>query len=136
MEKEGQAPTQEHPDCKGKEGEAGCVEIKSTGSKGSEAMTLQASSQAQLRQFVERIERLQQEQKALAADVKDIYSEAKAIGFDVKAIRKIVMMRRKSSAEREEEQAIIDLYAHALGMLADLPLGEAAIRAAVREAAE
>lgn len=99
-------------------------------------MTLQASSQAQLRQFVEQIERLDEERKALAADIRDKYTEAKGLGFDVKAIRKIVMMRRKSAVERQEEQAIIDLYAHALGMLADLPLGEAAIRTAVREAAE
>jgi uncharacterized protein (UPF0335 family) len=99
-------------------------------------MTLQASAQAQLRQFIEQIERLEEEKKALAADIRDKYLEAKGIGFDVKAIRKIVMMRRKSSAEREEEQSIIDLYMHALGMLADTPLGEAAIRSAVREAAE
>lgn len=99
-------------------------------------MTLQASAQAQLRQFIERIERLSEEQKALAADVKDIYAEAKSVGFDVKAMRKIIAMRKKSAAEREEEQAIIDVYAAALGLLADTPLGEAAIRTAVREAAE
>lgn len=99
-------------------------------------MTLQASSQAQLRQFIEQIERLEEEKKALAADIRDNYTVAKGLGFDVKAMRKIIAMRKKSAAERDEEQAMIDLYLHSLGMLADTPLGEAAIRSAVREAAE
>lgn len=81
--------------------------------------TLPASSQGQLRQFVEQIERLEQEKKALADDIRDKYLEAKAVGFDVKALRTIVRMRKKSKTEREEEESILDVYLHALGMLLD-----------------
>jgi uncharacterized protein (UPF0335 family) len=86
-------------------------------------MSLQASAQNQLRQLVEQIERLEEEKKSLAADIRDKYLEAKAVGFDVKAIRQIVRMRKKSHAERQEEESILDVYLHALGML-DAP-GEA-----------
>lgn len=79
--------------------------------------TLQASAQNQLRQFVEQIERLEEEKKQLASDVRDKYLEAKAVGFDVKALRKIVSLRKKSASEREEEQGILEVYMHALGML-------------------
>lgn len=86
--------------------------------------TLQASAQAQLRQFVESIERLEEEKKALAADIRDKFLEAKGVGFDVKAMRTILKMRRKSKTEREEEESLVEVYAHALGMLADTPLGQ------------
>jgi uncharacterized protein (UPF0335 family) len=76
--------------------------------------TLQVSAQKQLRQFVEQIERLTEEQKALAGDIRDKYLEAKAVGFDVKIMRKIIAMRRKSKAERDEEEAILETYLHAL----------------------
>jgi len=79
--------------------------------------TLQASAQNQLRQLVEQIERLEEEKKALAADIRDKYLEAKAVGFDVKALRQIVRMRKKSNAERQEEESILEVYMHALGML-------------------
>lgn len=79
--------------------------------------TLQASAQKQLRQFVEQIERLEEEKKQLASDIRDKFTEAKAVGFDVKALRKIVSLRRKSATEREEEQGILEVYMHALGML-------------------
>jgi uncharacterized protein (UPF0335 family) len=78
--------------------------------------TLQVSAQKQLRQIVEQIERLEEEKKALAGDVRDKYLEAKSLGFDVKALRKIVSLRRKSSSERQEEDAILATYLHALGM--------------------
>lgn len=91
--------------------------------------TLPDSSQNQLRQFVEQIERLEQDKKALSDDIRDKYLEAKAVGFDVKALRTIVRMRKKSKTEREEEESILDVYLHALGMLADTPLGVAAVRA-------
>lgn len=81
--------------------------------------TLPASSQSQLRQFVEQIERLEQEKKALSDDIRDKYLEAKAVGFDVKALRTIVRMRKKSKTEREEEESILEVYLHALGMLID-----------------
>jgi len=70
----------------------------------------------ELRQFVERIERLEEEKRDLADDVRDIYAEAKGRGFDVAAIRAIVRLRAKEPHEREEEEAILDLYKAALGM--------------------
>ena len=83
--------------------------------------TLQASAQNQLRQLVEQIERLEEEKKALAGDIRDKYLEAKGMGFDVKALRQIVRMRKKSATERNEEEAILEVYMHALGMLSDEP---------------
>jgi uncharacterized protein (UPF0335 family) len=78
--------------------------------------TLQVSAQKQLRQFVEQIERLEEEKKALAGDIRDKYLEAKAIGFDTKALRKVVALRKKSATDRQEEEAILAVYMHALGM--------------------
>ncbi len=93
--------------------------------------TLQAAAQNQLRQFVEQIERLEEEKKALAADIRDKYLEAKGVGFDVKALRKIVSMRKKSQQEREEEEGILEVYLHALGMLAETsPTGSVRMEAA------
>jgi len=83
--------------------------------------TLQASAQNQLRQLVEQIERLEEEKKALAGDIRDKYLEAKALGFDIKALRQIVRLRKKSETERTEEEAILEVYLHALGMLDDKP---------------
>lgn len=70
----------------------------------------------QLRSFVERIERLDEEQRTLGDDKRDIYAEAKGAGFDPKIIRRLVQMRRRDPAERQEEEALLDLYMHALGM--------------------
>lgn len=70
----------------------------------------------ELRQFVERVERVNEERDALADDLRDIYAEAKGRGFDVKALKKIISMRRKSPTEREEEDAMVALYCDALGM--------------------
>jgi len=69
-----------------------------------------------LRAFVERIERLEEEKAAIADDIKDVYAEAKGNGFDVKILRKVVALRKKQPHEREEEDAVLDLYLHALGM--------------------
>lgn len=71
----------------------------------------------QLRAFVERIERLEEEQKAINDDKRDVYAEAKGNGFDTKVMKKIIADRRKDSTERQEFNAIYDLYASALGML-------------------
>lgn len=79
--------------------------------------TLQASAQNQLRQFVEQIERLEEEKKALADDLRDKYAEAKALGFDVKILRQVVRLRKKSTDQRQEEESILEVYLHALGML-------------------
>jgi uncharacterized protein (UPF0335 family) len=81
----------------------------------------------QLRSIIERVERLEEEKAALANDIKEVFAEAKGNGFDTKAIRKIIRMRKKDATEREEEEAILELYMSALGMLADTPLGEAAV---------
>eukprot|EP00903_Cladosiphon_okamuranus_P001620 g1618.t1 len=72
----------------------------------------------QLRTFVERIERLEEEKKVIADDIKDVYAEAKGNGYDVAILRKVVSLRKKQPHEREEEDAVLDLYMHALGMLA------------------
>lgn len=70
-----------------------------------------------LKAFIERIERLEEEKKALADDVRDVYSEAKGSGFDVKALRAIVRLRKQDADERKEHEAIMETYMHALGML-------------------
>jgi uncharacterized protein (UPF0335 family) len=80
--------------------------------------TLQASAQKQLRQLVEQIERLEEEKKSLATDIRDKYLEAKAVGFDVKVLRQVVRLRKKSQTERQEEESVLDVYLHALGMIA------------------
>jgi uncharacterized protein (UPF0335 family) len=70
----------------------------------------------QLKAFIERIERLEDEKKALADDIKEVYAEAKGTGFDTKIMRKIISLRKKDHAERQEEEAIMELYLQALGM--------------------
>lgn len=70
----------------------------------------------ELAQLIERIERLEEEKASIASDIKDIYAEAKARGFDTKAMRKIVSLRKKGPEERQEEAAILELYMEALGM--------------------
>jgi uncharacterized protein (UPF0335 family) len=70
----------------------------------------------QLKSIVERIERMEEEKKALADDIRDIYAEAKANGFDTKTLRTVVRLRKQDRAEREEQEALLDLYLHALGM--------------------
>ena len=71
----------------------------------------------QLRSIVERIERLEEEKKALAEDIKDVYAEAKGNGFDTKILRKLISMRKRDRAELDEEETILELYLRALGML-------------------
>lgn len=71
----------------------------------------------QLRTIVERIERLEEEKKAIADDIRDVYAEAKANGFDVKTLRQVVRLRKVEVAERQEQEAMLDLYLSALGML-------------------
>lgn len=70
-----------------------------------------------LKAFVERIERLDEEKKALADDIKDVYAEAKSTGFDVKALRTIIRLRKMDTDERKESEAVLETYMHALGML-------------------
>ena len=75
-----------------------------------------AFAQDQLRSVIERIERLEEEKSNLAADIREVYAEAKANGFDAKILRKVVSLRKKEAHEREEEEAILALYLDALGM--------------------
>lgn len=69
-----------------------------------------------LRSIIERIERLEEERKALADDIKDIYAEAKSAGFEVKVVRQVIALRKQEPAEVEEQATLLDLYRRALGM--------------------
>jgi uncharacterized protein (UPF0335 family) len=71
----------------------------------------------ELKSIVERIERLEEEKKAIADDIKDVYAEAKGNGYDVKALRKIIRLRKQDKNERAEEEAVLETYMHALGMI-------------------
>jgi uncharacterized protein (UPF0335 family) len=71
----------------------------------------------QLKAFIERIERLEEEKRNIAEDIKEVYAEAKGKGFDAKIMREIIKIRKCEAAEREEFESLIDLYMHALGML-------------------
>jgi uncharacterized protein (UPF0335 family) len=73
-------------------------------------------AKGQLKSFVERIEKLEEEKKALAEDVREVYAEAKGVGFDVKALRTVVRIRMQDSEERKEHEALVDLYRDALGL--------------------
>ena len=70
-----------------------------------------------LKAVIERIERLEEEKKAIADDIRDVYAEAKGNGFDVKALRTVVRLRKQDKAEREEHEAVLQVYLQALGML-------------------
>lgn len=70
----------------------------------------------QLRSFIERIERLEEEKATLANDIREVFAEAKMTGFDVKAMRQILKLRRMEHADRQEQEEILKLYKHALGM--------------------
>ena len=72
-------------------------------------------SAQRLKSFIERIERLEEEKKALGADVKEVYSEAKSGGFDTKIMRKVVAIRKMDKAEREEQEALVQVYLDAVG---------------------
>ncbi|AQX28478.1 MULTISPECIES: DUF2312 domain-containing protein [unclassified Bartonella] len=78
--------------------------------------TTQAISVNQLRSFIERIERLEEEKKTISDDIKDVYTELKSSGFDSKAVRSIIRLRKKEDHKRIEEEAVIQLYKNALGM--------------------
>jgi uncharacterized protein (UPF0335 family) len=71
----------------------------------------------QLKSLVERVERLEEEKKAIADDIRDVYAEAKGNGFDVKSLRTVVRLRKQDINERKEQEAILETYLHALGMI-------------------
>ena len=81
-----------------------------------------------LKAIIERIERLEEEKKTISDDIRGIYTEAKGNGFDVKALRTIVRMRKQDANERAEQETILETYMIALGMLAGTPLGDAAMQ--------
>lgn len=89
---------------------------------------LQKSSQEHLQRLVQQIERLEEEKKGISEDITDKYAEAKAMGFDVKILRQVIRLRKQSKTERDEQQAVLDTYLHALGMFAeamtDTPMGD------------
>ena len=75
----------------------------------------------QIRSIIERVERLTEEKAALTNDIREIYAEAKSNGYDTKTLKKIIALRAIDPAERQELEAVLDLYLHALGMLEDAP---------------
>ena len=83
-------------------------------SKTTQAATVNSD---RLKSFVERIERLEEERKAIGGDVKDIYTEAKAIGYDVGTMRKVIRLRGMDAADRAEQETLLEVYMHALGMV-------------------
>ena len=76
-----------------------------------------AISADRLKSFVERIEKLEEERKAIGGDIRDVYSEAKGVGYDIKTMRKIVSLRGMDAADRAEQETLLDTYKHALGMV-------------------
>ena len=80
-------------------------------------MQLQNSTKDQLRAFVTRIDRLEEEKAALAADLREVYAEAKGNGFDVQALRSVIRLRKLDDNKRREEEAVLTTYLHALGMV-------------------
>ena len=78
-------------------------------------MSKSGFAKEQLKSFIDRIERLEEERTALSADIREVYAEAKGNGFDVKIIRKVVRIRKMDRAKRQEEDALIDLYLSAIG---------------------
>ncbi|MBX2804522.1 MAG: DUF2312 domain-containing protein [Hyphomicrobiales bacterium] len=81
------------------------------------AQALNGSAKDHLRAFIERIERLEEEKAALANDIKEVFAEAKSTGFDTKAIRAILKIRKQDDHERMEAEAVLATYLHALGMV-------------------
>lgn len=84
--------------------------------------TLKKAAQVDLKSYMERIERLEEERKELVDDIRSIYAEAKAAGFDTKALRSLIKLRKKDATERQEEEALLDTYMHAVGMATEAPL--------------
>lgn len=82
----------------------------------SEATVVGGIAADRLRSIIQRVERLEEEKKALSSDIKDIFAEAKSAGFDVKVLRQVIRLRKQEPAEVEEQETLMDLYRRALGM--------------------
>jgi uncharacterized protein (UPF0335 family) len=80
-----------------------------------QAQALTMSARDKLKQLVARIEKLEEEKKGIADDIKESYAEAKAVGFDSKVLRQVIKLRKQDRQEREEQEQVRDLYLHALG---------------------
>jgi uncharacterized protein (UPF0335 family) len=93
------------------------IAMPRTNQKPQEQDNLQEVSGKRLKAFIERVERLEEEKKALAEDIRDVYAEAKGTGFDPKIMRKIVSLRKANLEKRREEQELLDLYMAAIGMV-------------------
>ena len=74
----------------------------------------------QLRSIIERVEKLEEEKSAIAADIREVFAEAKGNGYDIKALRQIIKIRKMEAAERQEQEAVLDTYLRALGMLPEM----------------
>jgi uncharacterized protein (UPF0335 family) len=109
--------------------ENGSVAIGSPVVSGSMAGAAGTVASKQLKSFIERIERLEEEKKGIADDIRDVFAEAKGQGFDTKVMRQVIRLRKKDVAERQEEEALLDLYLHALGMIPGGASDEAMIAA-------
>jgi uncharacterized protein (UPF0335 family) len=79
-----------------------------------------------LKAFIERIEKLEEEKKAIADDIKDVYAEAKGNGYDVKALRQVIRLRKQDKDEREEHETLLDVYMRAMETTSPAPVAEAA----------
>ena len=96
-------------------------------------MSTSSFAQGQLESIVERIERLEAEKATIGTDIKEVYAEAKDNGLDVKILRKVIALRKLDAAEREEAEAMLDLYLQALGMQPELPFTETSASPAENE---
>lgn len=101
--------------------------MKATRSSPDQVSAADGVAADELRQFIERLERLEEEKAGILGDIKEVFAEAKGRGFDTKAMRTILRIRKQDHSERQEQEAILELYMQALGMLADTPLGRAAV---------
>lgn len=85
------------------------------------------SNDPRLKAFIERIERLNEEKAELSADITEVFKEAKSAGYDAKVMREVIKLRKMKPNDRAEREALLDNYKAAIGMLADTPLGQAAL---------
>jgi uncharacterized protein (UPF0335 family) len=98
------------------------------------AETTHAVAKDQLKSVIERIEKLEAEKKEVTTDITEVYAEAKANGYDVRALKTIIKLRKMDADERAEQEAILDTYLSALGMLVGTPLGDSAVARATTTA--
>jgi uncharacterized protein (UPF0335 family) len=96
--------------------------------------SLSAKQRSEMKNYIERVENLESDKREIAAEIGGIYSSAKTAGYDTKAMKAVVKLRRMDRENREAFEHTVDVYKHALGMLADTPLGQAATQQAATAA--